>query len=72
MKPILLVLDKSRVSNATAYKLSNVLYGEGFKAILLTVARRDEDKPLELFNLADLPPADIEEIRRIAKESGIA
>lgn len=66
-KTILLVVNKVQVSGGVTGELSAGLSCRGFHAIILRVVR-NEDIPVELFDLSALTPADMGAIKGIVLE----
>ena len=66
-KTIVLVVNKVQVSGGVTGELSAGLSCRGFHAIILRVVR-NEDIPVELFDLSALTPADMGAIKGIVLE----
>lgn len=66
-KTILLVVNRVQVSRAETAQLNHSLLSRGFHAITLPVVRND-DIPVELFDLSALTPADRDTVESVVLE----
>lgn len=67
MKPIVLVINNCWMSKATAETTLGFLTTRGFD-VLAIFTRRYESPELQMFNVAGLPQADMDEIRAVIQK----
>ena len=68
MKPILLVINTAWIPRTALERLSVALTRSGFGGIFLTT-RRPESPELQMFNLADLPQADLDLVKKLVSDA---
>ena len=67
MKTILIVCDRESLPLSTSMELSKALCERGFDPMFLSVV--DAPEPVKVIDLANLPTAEIEEIRALCAKA---